>query len=125
MAKQRSNSKSRTPLITERFIQRSIIEYARLLLPECIVAHVPNGGSRNVIEAANLKRDGALAGFPDLIILGPNKTTLLCEVKSPIGKVSPLQRDLGMRLTSMGHAWAVVRSIEDFELACKTVGLIK
>ena len=28
--------------------------------------HVPNGGSRNQLEAANLKRQGVKAGVPDL-----------------------------------------------------------
>jgi len=30
------------------------------------VYHIPNGGSRNKIEAANLKRQGVKAGVPDL-----------------------------------------------------------
>lgn len=32
------------------------------------VFHVPNGGSRNPREAANLKRQGVMAGVPDLCI---------------------------------------------------------
>ena len=31
-----------------------------------LIYHVPNGGSRNQIEAANLKRQGVKAGVPDL-----------------------------------------------------------
>lgn len=30
--------------------------------------HIPNGGSRNTIEAANLKRQGVKAGVPDLCL---------------------------------------------------------
>ena len=30
--------------------------------------HVPNGGSRNVVEAAKFKRIGVKAGVPDIII---------------------------------------------------------
>lgn len=30
------------------------------------VFHIPNGGSRNKLEAANLKRQGVKAGVPDL-----------------------------------------------------------
>lgn len=30
--------------------------------------HIPNGGSRNRIEAANLKRQGVKAGVPDLCL---------------------------------------------------------
>jgi hypothetical protein len=32
------------------------------------IFHIPNGGSRNVIEAANLKRAGVKAGIPDLFL---------------------------------------------------------
>ena len=31
------------------------------------VFHIPNGGSRNKMEAANLKRQGVKAGVPDLM----------------------------------------------------------
>jgi len=32
------------------------------------IFHIPNGGSRNKIEAANLKRQGVKAGVPDLFV---------------------------------------------------------
>ena len=32
------------------------------------IFHIPNGGSRNRIEAANLKRQGVKAGVPDLML---------------------------------------------------------
>lgn len=35
--------------------------------------HVPNGGSRNVVEAAKLKRMGVRPGCPDFLILSPPK----------------------------------------------------
>lgn len=33
-----------------------------------LLYHVPNGGSRNTLEAANLKRQGVKAGVPDLCL---------------------------------------------------------
>ena len=33
-----------------------------------LLYHVPNGGSRNKIEAANLKRQGVKSGVPDLCL---------------------------------------------------------
>ena len=33
-----------------------------------LLYHIPNGGSRNRIEAANLKRQGVKAGVPDLCL---------------------------------------------------------
>ncbi|MGL5958284.1 MAG: VRR-NUC domain-containing protein, partial [Phocaeicola sp.] len=42
-------------------------------LPDKLLFAVPNGGSRNKIEAANLKRQGATAGVSDVICLIPKK----------------------------------------------------
>ncbi len=33
-----------------------------------LIFHIPNGGSRNKLEAANLKRQGVKAGVPDLCL---------------------------------------------------------
>lgn len=35
--------------------------------------HVPNGGSRNVIEATNLKAQGTVKGIPDYFLAYPHK----------------------------------------------------
>lgn len=48
----------------EAIEQCKVIQYCALRkLP---VFHIPNGGSRNKLEAANLKRQGVKAGVPDL-----------------------------------------------------------
>lgn len=36
-----------------------------------LLHHIPNGGSRNTAEAANLKRQGVKAGVPDLCLPVP------------------------------------------------------
>lgn len=36
-----------------------------------LLYHIPNGGSRNTLEAANLKRQGVKAGVPDLCLPVP------------------------------------------------------
>ncbi|MBQ0067598.1 MAG: VRR-NUC domain-containing protein [Phascolarctobacterium sp.] len=38
-----------------------------------LLYHVPNGGSRNQLEAANLKRQGVKAGVPDLTLPAPRQ----------------------------------------------------
>ena len=43
--------------------------YAAGAMPELgLMFHVPNGGSRNRIEAAKLKRQGVRAGVPDICL---------------------------------------------------------
>lgn len=47
-------------------------EYMSGKYPEIkLMYHVPNGGSRNKIEAANLKRQGVKAGVPDICLPVP------------------------------------------------------
>ena len=81
------------------------------------------GGSRNAREGLNIKLDGALAGYPDLIVCAPSGKCLFLEVKAPNGKVSPVQRDLGLRLQGLGYVWAVVRSVDDMCIVLQEVGL--
>lgn len=52
---------------TEQEIVINWCEYNSPRHPELkLIYHVPNGGSRNQLEAVNLKRQGVKAGVPDL-----------------------------------------------------------
>jgi hypothetical protein len=54
---------------------------------------VPNGGTRNIVEAARLKAGGVKKGIGDLIIFLP-KINLSLEMKIRTGgRVSPEQRE--------------------------------
>lgn len=47
-------------------------DFAAGTMPELkLLYHIPNGGSRNKAEAANLKRQGVKAGVPDLFLPVP------------------------------------------------------
>lgn len=46
--------------------QQAVIKYCDL--KHIPIFHIPNGGSRNAIEAANLKKQGVRAGIPDLML---------------------------------------------------------
>ena len=67
---------------------------------------VPNGGSRNVIEAANLKAQGVMAGVSDLILLLPHKVYFI-ELKNPNGKgrQSPAQREFEDNVLAYGQEY--------------------
>lgn len=67
---------------------------------------VPNGGSRNIIEAANLKAQGVMAGVSDLILLLPHKVYFI-ELKNPNGKgrQSPAQREFEDNVRSYGQEY--------------------
>ena len=95
-------------------------EYAPLLW------HIPNGGSRNVIEAAKLKRMGVRRGVPDLQLAIPRSvytspTTrslvdcgLFIELKTKDGRVTPEQKKMHKRLIAQGYKVIVCRSLDDF-----------
>ena len=51
---------------------------------DCRVVHVPNGGSRTMLEAIALKEMGTWAGHPDLIVYGRGGKLLLLEVKEAV-----------------------------------------
>ena len=78
----------------ETLIHVAILHYLRAVLPDCVVAHVPNGGQRSAIAGARMKRLGTVPGMPDLMVLLPAGKVLFFEVKAPNGRPSETQRDL-------------------------------
>lgn len=68
---------------------------------------VPNGGQRNLREAARLKAQGVLAGVSDLILLMPNGKVYCIELKNPNGKgrQSPSQREFEETVRAFGHTY--------------------
>lgn len=89
---------------------------------------VPNGGTRHPREAANLKRQGVVAGVPDLLFFEPkigkasvkHYTTvqdfcfgLAIEMKRKPNKVSPEQREWLTGLEARGWSTAVCYTAEE------------
>ena len=86
--------------------QTAVVEWCALKGVPCF--HIPNGGSRNKAEAANLKRQGVKAGVPDLCIPVPNgfRHGLFIEMKSGKGKPTEKQVEWLNLLRSNGYsAW--------------------
>lgn len=85
---------------------------------------VPNGGSRNIREARNLKMQGVTAGVSDLIIL-LHKKIYFVELKNPNGKgrQSPAQREFEEKVTALGFdylIWDKWPQVEQFINAHRT-----
>lgn len=81
--------------------------YSRGTYPELdLLYHIPNGGSRNSMEAANLKRQGVKAGVPDLCLPVARGTFhgLYIEMKYGKNKTSPLQDGWIGRLRKQHYA---------------------
>ena len=61
----------------ESKIQIEIVKYIRYLYPKSILFAIPNGHQRHIITAADLKREGVLAGVSDLIWINEGKVYFL------------------------------------------------
>lgn len=83
-------------------------------LPDKLLFAVPNGGSRNKIEAANMKRQGVKRGIADVILQVPKKgfASLCLEFKTLTGKQSGDQREYQRQVEMAGSKYVVVRSVE-------------
>ncbi len=118
--------------MSEDVIHRSILAYLRRVLPHgWIIKHVPNK-PRSAIQGKREKDMGAIAGWPDLMILGTAHIgtymheapyAWFIEVKAAGGRVRDTQTDVHDRLRDIGFKVGVARSIEDARSLCRKWGL--
>jgi hypothetical protein len=99
--------------MTEAQIQQQIVIWFKNNCKGLIFA-VPNGGSRNPIEAKNLKLTGSLAGVSDLIVIQQNRI-LFVEVKIEKGIQSETQIKFQKNVEILGFEYFLVRSLEQFK----------
>ena len=80
-----------------------------------LLTHIPNGGSRNKIEAAKLKKIGVRAGFPDLFLPYANKKYhgLFIELKYGKNKASEKQKAWIDELNNQGYYAKVCVGFEE------------
>ena len=98
--------------IQEEFFNRVPLFFPNL--PSKLLYSVPNGGSRNKIEAANLKRQGVKAGVSDVILQIPKKgyASLCMEFKTATGRQSDEQKEYQRQAEMAGNKYVIVRSVE-------------
>lgn len=77
---------------------------------------IPNGGSRNKIEARNLKLQGVTPGVPDTFLAVPREpySGLWIEFKAGKNKTTEEQIRFLNLASSVGYATAVVYSFDEF-----------
>ena len=99
-------------------LQSACIKWFRLQYPKLkpYLFAVPNGGSRNKIEAVNLKRQGVLPGVADIIFLWPSgPLPFLCiEMKYGNGKQSKEQRQWQYYIENTGGKYVICNSLDSF-----------
>ena len=101
----------------EARIQSEFFEKVHLFfptLPDKLLFAVPNGGSRNAIEAVNLKKQGVTPGVADVILQIPKKgyASLCMEFKTSKGRQSDEQKEYQRQVEMAGSKYVIVRSVE-------------
>ena len=100
-------------MTAEDRLQIAVARFLDVSLPEGAVWFaVPNGGSRNPIEAAKMKRMGTRPGIPDLCIIWRGRAIFI-ELKTAKGRVSPEQNHRMEMLTIAGAVVTVCRSLDE------------
>ena len=104
-------------------LQVVCVRWCRMQYPAAIIHHSPNGGrraskldkygNRFSPEAIRLKQMGTIAGFPDLLIITPQKVVFI-ELKSAKGYQNDNQRKMQIHLQTLGYDYAVCRSLDEF-----------
>lgn len=90
--------------------QAAVFEWAAWMaksIPElALLYHIPNGGSRNIIEARNLKAQGVKSGVPDIVlpVARGKYHGLYIELKRKGGRPTELQLNWIKRLCEQGYA---------------------
>lgn len=102
---------------TEAQEQTWVFQWAAMMAnakwPELeLMYHIPNGGSRNRVEAARLKGQGVKPGVPDIFLPVARKGRhgLFIELKRKVGgKISPEQNRMIGELNRQGYMAVVCK----------------
>lgn len=99
--------------------QAQLFEWAEMMSgthPElALMYHIPNGGSRNALEAANLKRQGVKAGVPDIClpVARGRWHSLYIEMKYGNNKPTDKQLEWLLALNRQGNGVRVCYSCKE------------
>ncbi len=82
-----------------------------------LLHHSPNGGFRNVREAARFKKMGVRSGFPDFILLIPRHGygSLCIELKVGKNTQTENQQEFELMAISHGIKYVICRSFDEFK----------
>lgn len=82
-------------------------------VPQILLFAIGNGGKRDAVTGAIMKREGVRAGVADLFLSVPRggKPGAYIELKKPDGELSPLQREFLKLADAQGYACRVCYSV--------------
>jgi len=99
---------------TEHKIQTALFDYLALAAkPELEIRAIPNGEKRHISVASRLKAEGVRRGTPDIFVCLPGGKIAWLEMKAAKGRLSEDQIAFRDRVLSLGHLWAMARSVDE------------
>ncbi len=104
-------------------LQAAVVKYLAAAKPKCIWYAVPNGGVRNVREAARFKAMGVRAGVSDLVFQWAGGSGCI-ELKAPGGRQSGRQKAFDFDCRLIGVPYVIASSIEEVHSALVSWGLV-
>jgi hypothetical protein len=79
-----------------------------------LLFHVPNGGSRNVLEAMKMRKIGVVPGVADLLLLYNGKCYCL-ELKTATGTQSKKQKAWQKTVMEQSLDYFIIRDLSSFQ----------
>jgi hypothetical protein len=111
----------------EQQLHRAVVDLLQVYQARGLLAfaHVPNGGYRTPTEAGIFTSLGVVPGVADLLVWLPGGRSVQFELKAPLAKMrlSPAQIDWIRRMTDMGVAVHVCRSLDEIEAVLRDNGV--
>ena len=111
-------------MTSESSIQTAIMRYLDHALPASYRAFaIPNGGKRDRITGAIMKREGVKAGVPDIAIVRGGGHIAFLEVKNEKGRLSNSQQEFRDWCGANSVPFAIVRGVADAEAFLLDLGI--
>lgn len=109
-------------MTAEDRLQEACVKWFNLQYPNLLLASFPNGGYRHAATGKVLKRTGARAGAPDLILFRGvfPYHGLLIEMKVGKNRLTPAQKTFREKTENEYYKYVVCYSFEEFKHEIET-----
>ena len=110
-------------MTAEDKLQAACVKWFRLQYPHLVLFAIPNGGQRNAITGATLKKTGTLAGVADLFLMVDRWSPLSEEcfmglfIEMKVGKnqLTESQKWFMTKAILHGYGYEICRSFDEFK----------
>ena len=106
-------------MTNEDKLQAECVRWFRYQYPQYTLFAIPNGGQRNAVTGATLKKTGTLAGVADLFLMSPDPDNvyhgLFIEMKSGKNNQTTSQIIFQAQAEDAGYRYEVCRSFDEFQ----------